>query len=57
VLKAAGRLTGRSGQIERLLGALRVDGGKIRRQLNWSPPFTLQQGLRATAQWYRESSK
>jgi nucleoside-diphosphate-sugar epimerase len=56
-LKAVGHLTGKSGQVERLLGALKVDGGRIRRQLNWSPPFTLQQGLRATAQWYRESSK
>lgn len=55
VLRVAGRLTGRSGQIERLLGALRVDGGKIRRDLSWTPPYTLQQGLQATAAWYRHS--
>lgn len=55
VLKAAGRLTGRSGQLERLLGGLRVDSGRIRRDLNWTPPYTLQQGLQATAAWYRHT--
>jgi nucleoside-diphosphate-sugar epimerase len=54
-LKVVGRLTGRSGQIERLLGALRVDGGKIRSDLSWTPPYTLQQGLQATAAWYRNT--
>ena len=54
-LKTVGRLTGRSGQIERLLGALRVDGGKIRRDLSWTPPYALQQGLQATAAWYRHT--
>jgi len=32
---------------------LRVDSGKIRSQLEWMPPHTLQQGLQATAEWYR----
>lgn len=55
LLRLAGRLTGKSAQIERLLGSLRVDSGKIRRELNWTPPYTLQQGLRATAEWYRNT--
>ena len=45
LLKLAGRLTGKSDQIDRLLGSLRVDSGKIRRELNWVPPHTLRQGL------------
>jgi nucleoside-diphosphate-sugar epimerase len=49
LLKLAGRLTGKAEQVERLLGSLRVDSGKIRRELNWSPPYTLGQGLRLTA--------
>jgi UDP-glucose 4-epimerase len=48
-LKLAGRLTGKSDQVERLLGSLQVDSGKIRRELGWTPPFTLQEGLRLTA--------
>ncbi|MBI5436567.1 MAG: SDR family oxidoreductase [Nitrosomonadales bacterium] len=53
LLRLAGKLTGKSQQLERLLGSLQVDGDKIRRDLNWVPPFSLQQGLQATAEWYR----
>jgi len=55
LLKLAGRLSGRAAQLDRLLGSLQVDSGKIRRELNWTPPFTLQQGLQATAEWYRNT--
>lgn len=37
----------------KLRGSLFVDDGAIRRELGWTPPFTLQEGLRATAHWYR----
>jgi nucleoside-diphosphate-sugar epimerase len=53
LLKLAGRLIGKAGQIERLLDSLQVDSGKIRRELDWKPPYSLQQGLQATAAWYR----
>lgn len=53
LLKFAGRLIGKAGQVERLLGSLQVDSGKIRRELGWTPPYTLRQGLQATAEWYR----
>ena len=56
LLKLAGKLTGKSEQVERLLGCLQVDSGKIRRDLNWQPPYTLQQGLQATADWYRNTT-
>lgn len=55
VLKLLGKLAGRSGQVERLLGSLQVDSGKIRRELNWTPPYSLQQGLQETAEWYRRN--
>lgn len=51
-LKLMGKLAGKSAQIERLLGSLRVDSGKIRHELNWVPPYTLHEGLEATAKWY-----
>jgi UDP-N-acetyl-alpha-D-quinovosamine dehydrogenase len=53
LLRLAGRLAGKREQMERLLGSLQVDSGKIRRELNWLPPYTLQQGLQATADWRR----
>lgn len=51
-LRMAGRISGRSAMVERLLGSLQVDCSKIRRDLNWSPPFTMEQGLRETVTWY-----
>ena len=55
LLQLGGRLTGKSDQVERLLGSLQVDSDKIRRELNWTPPYSLQQGLQATAEWYRNA--
>lgn len=47
-MRLAGRLFGMSDKVERLLGSLQVDSTKIRRELGWQPPFTLDQGLRVT---------
>jgi nucleoside-diphosphate-sugar epimerase len=52
-LRMLGKLFGKSDQVERLLGSLQVDSGKIRRDLNWVPPYTLQQGLQATAELHQ----
>lgn len=46
LLKLAGRLLRRADQIERLTGSLRMDSGKLCRDLDWHPPVTLQEGLR-----------
>lgn len=48
-LRLAGRMLGRSDQIDRLLGSLQVDSSKIRRELDWLPPYSIAQGLQATA--------
>jgi nucleoside-diphosphate-sugar epimerase len=55
LLKLAGRLVRKSEQIDRLVGSLRVGSGKIRLELNWTPPYSLKQGLQATADWYRNT--
>ena len=53
MLRAAAVLLGRVEQIDRLFGSLRVNDEKICKELVWSPPYSLDQGLRATADWYR----
>ena len=53
LLRAAATLLGRAEQMDRLFGSLRVSDEKIRGELGWSPPCTLEQGLRETAVWYR----
>ena len=48
LLKLAGALFGKASQVERLVGSLQVDASKIRRELGWLPPYSLQQGLEQT---------
>ena len=52
LVRAVAVLVGRSEQVDRLFGSLRVSDKKIRAELGWSPPYTLEQGLHATADWY-----
>nr|WP_254218047.1 SDR family oxidoreductase [Burkholderia multivorans] len=53
LLYALGRLTGRGAAVERLVGSLQMDTGRIQRVLGWRPPYTTREGLEATAAWYR----
>ncbi|WP_081073753.1 NAD-dependent epimerase/dehydratase family protein [Burkholderia territorii] len=53
VLQALGKLAGRAAVVDRLTSNLRLDTTHVRRTLNWQPPYTAQQGLEATAAWYR----
>jgi nucleoside-diphosphate-sugar epimerase len=49
-LKLAGCLVGKSNQIARVVGSLQVDSSKIRLELGWLPPYSLDEGLKATVQ-------
>lgn len=51
---ATAALLGRSSEWARLANSLLVDTTKIRTELGWQPPFTMSQGLAATAQWYHK---
>jgi len=53
LLRAVATLLGRTEQADRLLGSLQVSDQKIRGELGWAPPYSMEQGLRATADWYR----
>ena len=50
LMRTCGRILGRSSAVERLLGSLQVDITKIRCELGWNPPFTMEEGLDATAE-------
>jgi nucleoside-diphosphate-sugar epimerase len=39
--------------VARLVGSLAVDSSKLSRQTGYSPPFSMSEGLRVTAEWYR----
>ena len=57
LLKMIGNITGKSSEVERLTGSLQIDSAKIRRELSWTPPFTMEQGLRMTADWFISNEK
>lgn len=45
MLKLAGKLLGKSAHVGRLVSSLQVDSSKIRRELDWVPPYSLAEGL------------
>jgi nucleoside-diphosphate-sugar epimerase len=52
LIKLISDLIGKSSEAKRLLGNLRVDSSRTRKVLGWSPPFSLDEGLKKTVQWY-----
>ena len=52
IMRMASGLLGRSAAMDRLLDSLAVDTSKIRRELGWKAPYTMEQGLQETATWY-----
>lgn len=45
LLRSAGTLVGRGDEISRLLDDMAVDSSRIRKELGWTPPFTVDEGL------------
>ncbi|ABB31570.1 NAD-dependent epimerase/dehydratase [Geobacter metallireducens RCH3] len=54
LMKLAGKLIDKSAAVNRLTGSLTVDSSKIRRELGWQPPFTMEEGLQETAKWFEK---
>ena len=52
LLRFLAKMTGRSNSVNRLLDSLIVDNSRIRTELDWIPPFSVEEGLRETAKWY-----
>ena len=52
LLRIVATALGKRQAVRRLLHSLAIDDGKIRRELGWNPPFTVEEGLRETAAWF-----
>lgn len=46
-----------SEDMRKVIGSFRVSSGKIRKELGYSPPFSLEQGIAETVEWYRRSAR
>lgn len=53
VLWFVGKLLGKADTMKRLIGSLSVDISKIKNELSWQPPFSMESGLMNTAKWYK----
>lgn len=53
LMRWAAKLIGKTDRVDRVLGSLVVDGRKIIEELNLALPYSLQQGVAATAVWYK----
>lgn len=54
LLRSIARLAGRAKDADRLLLPLIVDSSMIRREIGWTPSFTLAQGLYKTVEWFKD---
>ena len=52
-LRGTAALLGRGSEVRRLLDSLEVDASRFRELTGWSPPTSLDEGLAATAAWWR----
>lgn len=52
-----GKLTGKSDVVDRLVSSLQVDIQHTKDTLNWEPPFTVEQGMLATAKEFLKEKK
>ena len=52
ILKLAGQIAGKSKEIDQLTGSLQVDSQLTCDLLDWSPPVSVEDGLRNTAEWF-----
>lgn len=50
------KLIGKTASINRLTESLVIDSSKIRKELGWQPPYSMDQGLKITADAYRKIS-
>jgi UDP-glucose 4-epimerase len=53
LLRAAAALSGRRAAVDRLLDSLEVDALRFRGLTGWSPSYSIDEGLAATAAWWR----
>ncbi|MDK2776156.1 MAG: NAD-dependent epimerase/dehydratase family protein [Pseudomonadota bacterium] len=57
LFRLLGKLTGKSGVVDSLVGDLQVDSSKARKRLGWTPPYTFSQGIAETVNDFKERNK
>ncbi|MDZ4099880.1 MAG: SDR family oxidoreductase [Methylophilaceae bacterium] len=55
LMRLAAKCIGKSLVIDRLSQSLVVDSSKIRNELGWRPPYTMEHGIHETVDWFLQS--
>lgn len=53
LLYLAGKIIRKEEILKRLIGSLSIEINKIKTELDWQPPFTIDEGIQKTTEWYR----
>jgi len=56
LMRLTGRLVGRLEDVDRLTRSLVVSCDRIRKELGWEPPFSVDEGLAQTVEWFLSTS-
>jgi nucleoside-diphosphate-sugar epimerase len=54
VMRVLAAVGGERPTVDRLVQSLIVDSNHVRKTLDWTPPYTLETGVRQTAYWYQQ---
>jgi nucleoside-diphosphate-sugar epimerase len=57
LFKLVGICTGKKHLMDRLVGNLQIDSSKARKLLGWMPPYTVEEGIAATVQDFKNRNK
>lgn len=52
LLRISAKILGKTNAVNRLVDSLTVNSSKIRSDLDWTPLFTTEDGIKETAKWY-----
>jgi len=55
LLRLAAKILGKGTAIDRLLDSHTINMSKIQHELKWKPLYSMEQGLKETARWYKQS--
>jgi UDP-glucose 4-epimerase len=56
LFKLLGRLSGKTAVVDRLIGDLQVDSSDTKTLLGWQPPYTVEQGIKATVDAFMQTA-
>jgi len=55
LLKTAATITGKAPDFQKIAGSLVVSSAKLRDTFEWKEPFSFEEGIKQTCEWYKFS--